>query len=379
MVTGSKELIRDINSTLVLECVLKSEKISRADIAKELGLTKATVSAIVYDLIDKGLLKEIGSGDAPSGRKPILLSFAAEEGIIISIDLGVEVISCARTDLLGNEMKLIQKETPKDPEEILKAICELIDTQMAGAKQCIHGLAGIAVGIHGSVKENNITFAPYYDLAGFDLAGKLTERYKVNVVLENEANLSALGEGTFSYDYPLLANISVHAGIGLGLLNNKQIYEGGNGGAGEIGHTIIEIGGRPCPCGNFGCLEQYVSERVLFSEFARAKGKRSVTADEFFDAYVAKDPHAIMITKVFVKYMAVCVNNVINSFNPDVVVINSAFVANIPWVIDKIEEKLSSKVSSYKKIVSSSLQDASILLGGVCLASCKFTGVSRLK
>ncbi|MBP5305806.1 MAG: winged helix-turn-helix transcriptional regulator, partial [Lachnospiraceae bacterium] len=89
MVTGSKELIRDINSTLVLECVLKNKRISRADIAKELGLTKATVSTIAYDLMDKGFLKEVGNANTSAGRKPILLQFDAAAGYIISIDLGV--------------------------------------------------------------------------------------------------------------------------------------------------------------------------------------------------------------------------------------------------------------------------------------------------
>ncbi|MBP5304845.1 MAG: ROK family transcriptional regulator [Lachnospiraceae bacterium] len=379
MVTGSKELIRDINSTLVLECVLKNEKISRADIAKELGLTKATVSTIAYDLIDKGFLKEVGNANTTAGRKPILLQFDAAAGYIISIDLGVEEISCAISDLLGGGIKILQKKTPKKGKDIYKALCTLIDEQIKSAPKCPHGLAGIAIGVHGAVKDNKVTFAPYYDIKDIDFAGDLNEKYGAKVVIENEANLSALGEGTFTYDYPLLANISVHTGLGLGILDGNRIYEGAGGGAGEIGHTIVEIDGRECPCGNHGCLEQYVSERVLFSQYAAKKGKDSITSDEFFEDYIAKDKDAIATVETFTKYMAVCVNNVLNAFNPDVVVINSTFVANIPSLIEKIEKRLSCKICKYDKIVSSSLQDASILLGGVCLATCAHAGVSKLK
>ena len=80
MVTGSKELIRDINSTLVLETIIRQEPISRASIAKELGLTKATVSAIVQTLLDRGLVWEIGSDDTSYGRKPILLQYCEDAG-----------------------------------------------------------------------------------------------------------------------------------------------------------------------------------------------------------------------------------------------------------------------------------------------------------
>ena len=93
MVTGSKELIRDINTNLVLETIINKSAISRAAIAKYLGLTKATISAIVQELINKKLVIEIGSDDTNLGRKPILLSLNKKAGYVICIDIGVDTIS----------------------------------------------------------------------------------------------------------------------------------------------------------------------------------------------------------------------------------------------------------------------------------------------
>ena len=90
MRTGSKELIRDINSHLILEIILREGKISRAALSKQSGLTKATVSAIVLELIEKNLVIEVGSDDTSMGRKPILLTFNASCGHVLSIDLNAD-------------------------------------------------------------------------------------------------------------------------------------------------------------------------------------------------------------------------------------------------------------------------------------------------
>lgn len=378
MVTGSKELIRDINRTLVLETIIRKAPISRAAVAKELGLTKATVSAIVQALLDDGLVWEVGSEDTSFGRKPILLQFQEDAGYAVSVDVGVETLSAIRTNLIGKKSKLLQHATPAEPEEMLREIVALIRQLMQDQPESRYGLVGVTLGIHGAVKDNAITFAPYYPLTGWDMAGRLEAELGVPVFLENEANLSVLGEDSFIYDYPVLANISVHTGVGLGLMVGDDLYTGFNGNAGEIGHTIVEVDGRPCPCGNRGCLEQYVSERVLLREFAERKGLPSADMDTFFDYYRAKDPDAKAILDQFVRYMSVCVNNVLNSFNPDIVIINSLFVVNSPGLIRRIEESLHSRVNHYVEIVPSGLQDASILLGGISVAVRNFLGVNHL-
>ncbi len=378
MITGSKELIRDINSTLVLETIINSKPISRAAISKKLGLTKATISAIVQELINKNLVIEIGSDDTELGRKPILLSFNKKAGYVISIDIGVDTISALLTDLQGEDCSLKQIKTPGSSKNIVSILSQLIETMKPLNSGSPYGLTGISLGIHGVVYDNKVSFAPYYDLADIDLAGQLEQLFHTPIFLENEANLSVLGEKTFVYDYPNIANISVHSGIGLGLLIHNTLYTGYNGRAGEFGHTIVEVDGRECPCGNHGCLEQYVSERALLTEFALKKGLENVDFEILASMYQTGDKDAIEIIEKFIKYMSVCINNVLNAYNPDMVIINSSFTIFFPGLIKLVEQSLSSRMNSVTHIVPSALQDSSILLGGISVVIKSFLGISTL-
>lgn len=378
MVTGSKELIRDINMNLVLETIINHTAISRAAIAKHLGLTKATISAIVQELINKKLVIEIGSDDTNLGRKPILLSLHKKAGYVICIDIGVDTISALITDLFGEDCSLKQIKTPKSTANIIQVLINLIES-MKLPDNSTYGLVGVTLGIHGVIANNLVSFAPYYNLSGIDLAKELEQHFNTPVYLENEANLSVIGEMTFQYDYANIANISVHSGIGLGIIINHQLYTGYNGRAGEFGHTIIEIDGRQCPCGNKGCLEQYVSERTLMQEYAKMKGLEEESFEHFRKMYEENDPDAHIIMERFIKYMSVCVSNILNAYNPDIVIINSSFTIYFPHVTNQIEEALKSKMNSYQRIVPSVLQDTSILLGGICLAIKGFLGITTLK
>ncbi|MGN6714828.1 ROK family protein [Anaerocolumna jejuensis] len=378
MITGSKELIRDINSTLVLETIINQGPISRANISKILGLTKATISAIVADLINNNLVEEIGCDNTDFGRKPILLSFQRKAGYMVSVDLGVDTISVMLTDLQGENCRLKQIKTPKSNDGILEALIRVIDSSKPEKDSTPYGLVGISLGIHGVVHDNMVSFAPYYNLQNYDLAGRLNEYFHTPIYLENEANLSVLGEKTFMHDYPNIAYISVHSGIGLGILINNELYTGYNGRAGEFGHTIIEIDGRECPCGNHGCLEQYVSERALLKEFAVKKGKENITFDSLIASYEAGDGDAIQIIELFVKLMGICINNVLNAYNPDIIIINSSFTIFIPELTKRIEASLNSRMNSFIRIESSALQDSSILLGGICIVIKNFLGINTL-
>ena len=374
MVTGSNELIRGINSHLVLEKILNEGPISRASIAASLGLTKATVSAIVSNLIEENLIREIGSDCSALGRKPILLEFCRQNGYIISVDLGVNTIVTFTSDLKGNDSELKQYKNHYKREEIIAGLLRILKRTINSLPETIFGVATICIGIHGTVHENEITFAPYYDYAGLPIASTLSKELNIPVILENEANLSVIGEKCYCINAQNIIGISVHSGIGVGIIIDGKLYTGRNGNAGEFGHTIVEAHGRTCPCGNQGCLEQYASERAILNDYARALGLKNVSIDKLIEDYNSGDEIAVSMINRFVKYIAVGINNLINTFNPEVVIINSGFTIYIPDLIERIEAELKNRMN-YCKIMSYSLQDASILLGGVCSCVNSFLGV----
>jgi hypothetical protein len=183
MVTGSKELIRDINTNLVLETIINHNTISRASIAKHLGLTKATISAIVQELINKKLVIEIGSDDTSLGRKPILLSLHKKAGYVICLDIGVDTTSALVSDLAGEDCSLKQIKTPRNTANMVNVLIDLIES-MKLPKDAPYGLVGITLGIHGVITNNQVSFAPYYNLNGINLAEGLSSIFMLPYILK---------------------------------------------------------------------------------------------------------------------------------------------------------------------------------------------------
>ena len=378
MRTGSKELIRDINSHLILEIILREGRISRAALAKKSGLTKATVSAIVLELMQKKLVIEVGSDDTSMGRKPILLTFNASCGHVLSIDLNVDVIAAMTSNLLGENCRLKQYPNTADRGSIIPLLGSIIREMTAPLEPSPCGVVGICLGIHGMVWKNEVLFTPYTSYADLPFREKLEEEFHIPVFLDNEANLSVLGEHAFYYHVPNLIGVSVHSGVGGGVIIDNTLYTGANGSAGEFGHTIIEPGGRPCPCGNLGCLEQYASERAILRQYAERMQLERADIDSFVAACGRQEPAALSLLDDFVRYMAVGINNLLNTFNPDIIVINSSFTIYFPEVVHRIQDSLKNRMRSYCRLVPSGLQDTSILLGAACVCIRNFLGVSHL-
>lgn len=377
MQTGSKELIRDINSHLILEAIINDGPISRAGISKQLGLTKATVSSIVQGLLDAALVTEVGNAHTEKGRKPILLKLNSQAGYALAVDIETDGITVLSADLSGSNCRLKQYPYRAFDEGFFPFLADTLRNTMDSLPPSRYGVVGICLGVHGVSHENQVVFTPYYSL-DTHLAQRLEEHFSLPVYLHNEANLAVLGERTFSFNYTNMINISVHSGVGMGILINDRLYTGSDGFAGEMGHTIVEPDGRPCPCGNHGCLEQYVSERALLLELSERKG-RKVSLDEFISLYHEKDEDAAFILKTFLKYMSIGLNNILNTLNPDLIVINSSFTSYLPGIAEMLEDSLNNLMGRRLKIRPSHLQDTAILLGGVCMVLKKFLGVENLR
>lgn len=380
MDTGNKTMIRDMNTNFILKTIIEKENISRAEIAKLSGLTKATVSAIVKLLIERRLVEETGSGASEKGRKPIMLKFCPDSGYTLSFDIGLTNISVLAANLAGQTVRYASYATPDSREHLIPLLCEITEQMTACLPASFYGLVGICLGIHGIVHENRILFAPYYPYASLDMVSPLKERFGVPVYIENEANLSVLGEQCYCFDCDNIIDISIHSGIGLGIILNGRLYSGIHGYAGEFGHSTIELNGRPCPCGNRGCFEQYASEQAILKDFMQLK-KMSVLPDirSFLESFRAGDSDAKTVMDAFTDYIAVGINNILNTLNPEIIVINSSFTAAFPELSDIILKKLPERIRPLCSLKASSLNSRSVLLGGACLSMKNFLGLETLR
>jgi len=366
-------VIRERNEKLVLKTIIRRDSISRADIAKETLLNKATVSSIVADLLDRNLLTELGEGQSSGGRKPILVRFNHQAGIVLSVDLRPDRMIFLFTYLNGEP--LMEERLPKikmTNETIQEALLGIVGTHSGNLPITPYHLVGITLAIHGIINQGALVFSPFYELDTLKLKEELEERLAVPVHIENEANLGALGEQEFSTPSSNLISVNIKYGIGAGIILNNELFRGANGFAGEVGHMIAVPGGRPCPCGNHGCLEQYASEYMTLNAYlpGGAATEREIRK-KFLADFEAGAPQAIQAVEEFATYLAIGLNNLMTSFNPSVIVLNSRLFEN-PGILRLIKSKLTYRLNGRTMIKSSTLHEKATLLGGTKVACDQF-------
>ncbi len=377
-----KYIIRQQNEATVLEEIIQFSPISRAAVSQKTGLNKATVSDITRKLIEDKLISEIGSGESSTsgGRKPIMLTFNKYVGTVLSLDLGYDYAASSLSYLDG---ELIFGEKQKNlfinKENVLTVIHDIIKNYQAYPNQGEFGIVGITIAIHGIVEENQIIFTPYYDLDQMELYTELTKLYPYPIFLENEANLTAIAESTFSSQYDQLVSLSIHSGIGAGIIINGKLYKGRRGRAGEIGHSTLIPHGKKCPCGNEGCLEQYASENAILKKYQQLTGESLVSPDFLAQKYSENQPEAGTVIAEMTDYLTIGVNNVITNFAPEIVYLNSPIIRRIPEIAENIAIGLTSSFNRHVIIVSSSLGSKASLYGAASVSIKNFLNIKNLK
>ncbi|MBJ6362826.1 ROK family protein [Paenibacillus sp. GCM10012307] len=375
--TGDTAFIKQMNTAVVLEAVMKQAPLSRAAISERTGLNKATVSNLVQDLIDRDLVVEIGTGQSSGGRRPVMLLFNSKAGYALGIDLGVNYIRGVLTDLSGeivNEAEISLEATELD--YVLERLYACTGQLLASAPESPYGVIGIGMGVPGIVNDTgSILFAPNLEWTQVKLGDLLEERFGLPVFIDNEANAGAKGEQRFGAGRGIANQIyvSVGIGIGTGIILNKELYQGASGFSGELGHLSIDLEGMPCRCGNNGCWELYASENALLGQ-ARKLGFGSLSsllhaADEGHDA-------AIKLFHNIGYYLGVGVANIINVFNPEVVLIGNRMSRARRWIEAALLETVGSRTLSYHysnmRILFAELGEHSAVRGAAYFAISEF-------
>lgn len=377
MTSTDPNKIREMNEKLVKEVIIKFGSISRADISREIGLNKASVSAIISNLLEKNIVKEIGSGDSISGRKPILIALNEDLGTTLSFDIRKNSICSSALNMNGN---IILEKDIHDIKINSSSIFEHISNIILFYKKEIptttYGIVGISIGIHGIVIGEEVRFSPFYDLDKVNLKMLIEKTFQIPTVVENEANLSVLGEKLRSDDNENLVNINVRDGIGAGIINNHKLFRGQGHYAGEIGHMVVNFNGKKCVCGNKGCIEQYASETNLLASYSKKSGKDKVSFSSFKEDYFNDLPHTQKIIDDFIHYISIIINNLSLSIAPEVILINSKFTSEIDGVIEKIQNNINCKTLKNIELRKSTLGNKAIIYGGFLLCRNKFLQIN---
>lgn len=331
-ITWNQQVVKKNNKALVLQLIMEKEPISRADIAQVSGLNKATVSSLVNELLAADLVYESGPGESSGGRRPVILHFNKVAGYSIGIDIGVNYVLCVLTDLKGNIIIEKNQTVHKTSYAItIEVVKEMIHSLIAEMPSSRYGIIGIGVGVPGIVNiEGNVLLAPNLGWKNIQIKKDLEDLFHVPVIIENEANAGAFGEQQFGIgqDYQNIIYISAGIGIGVGIILNKELYQGKNGFSGEMGHMIIDINGKPCNCGSRGCWEAYASEQALLEK----AGENSNSLENLIQLANRADINAQSLFTEIGAYLGYGINNIINTFNPDQVIIGNRLSLAKEWI-----------------------------------------------
>lgn len=381
MITGDASYIKKINRSLIIKEIVKEGMISRADLSKVTALTRATISAQVADLLEEDLIVETQLEHYSVGRKPIMLSLNRHAGYALGIDLDYGKISFALSDLLGCPVtsSILEIDTT-DYSKILHLVIEEIKKFKAKYTDSTYGIVGIVIGIHGLVaKDETVHFVPRLGWEDVHLKNDLEKEIGVVVHIENNANLSAFAERVFfHHQTDNLVCTTFYSGIGMGMMMNNDFFRGHDGFAGEVGHMIVVPDGKSCTCGNKGCWEKYSSESSLIKHLSETRQIKDVTYEHIQKWLDEGDTEVQKLMEQFIYYLSIGLNNMINMYNPDVLVLDSEFLRMYPDAIDRIKENMHSSISHYRELYISFIGKKSTVLGACALAIKQFLEVPIL-
>jgi predicted NBD/HSP70 family sugar kinase len=325
---ATHQLTKQHNRDLVLMTIFNHDIISRADIARATNLTRTTVSDIVTVLLNEGLVKEVGFGSSQGGKSPILLSIAADSRFLVGLSLGKEKFIGAVVNLRG-EIKDIVEFPVEDSngEQALQLVYQILDQLIKKRKKSI---AGIGVGTPGLIntREGIVLTSVNLDWQDLPLAQLIQKRYGLHVSILNDSQATAIGEYIYGGDHKEHKNmivVNVKHGIGAGILINGRLFQGDGGGAGEIGHVVVEKNGALCRCGKHGCLEtiasvsavtQRVQTRVREgAKTSLPKNSHAITLDTIEAAFKSGDSLTRQVVLNAGHYLGISLANLIGTLN----------------------------------------------------------------
>jgi len=307
--------------------------------------------------------------------------------LVLAADLGGTNLRVAAVDGDGQVLHHVRERTPHDPDPmtIVYAIADLAEkcrSEVAGGES-IRAI-GVAVPAAMDVTQGLVHYAPNLPmLNGMHMAAELERVVGLHVVLENDATSAAIGEHWLgaSRDAQVSICVTLGTGVGGGLIINGQPHRGPDGTAGEIGHICLEPDGHPCGCGSWGCLEQYASatavqrlakEALATSTTSVLKDSPALTAQDVYQAAVAGDEAAICVFRKMGSYLGLALAGLINTLNPETIVIGGGMSAAWDVFIEYTREQISKRAfhepAVRVKLVRAELGDDAGILGVARLA-----------
>lgn len=346
MVLGGSNILHvKNNNRQAILLQLLNESLSRVELAKRLNISSMTVTNLSNELLSEGLIEqavEANNGRRPVGRPRQTLRLRRDAVYAVGVHIGVGYLRVGFVDLTGKvlEVRRSRFDTTVPPGALFSKIYTEIKSLEQAYPAAAAKLIGIGVGSPGLVdSERGICLtAPSLNWHRINLVEPLEERLNLPVVIENNVRAMALGEAYFGAGQGAdsLAFVYGRIGIGAGFVMQRQLFRGIRAGAGEIGHTVIELNsGTPCRCGQTGCLETLITQPVLENQLARQSGEFPFLKDPLLDDEARFEKilqhgrsghptvHGLLMENG--RFLSTALINLVNTLNPERIVLGGMF------------------------------------------------------
>lgn len=377
------------NRATVLQYLKRNGVCSRAELAKETGLTQASISKIISSLIDCDIVQEIGPISGELGRRSKGIVLNAGKYKVIGVKISRRSFSVGIFDIGGNDYgtstESIEPGTPV--QESIAKIRMTIENRVDSTPDIM--AVGVAVPGPYLKKEGRIAMmsetSGWEDISLYDAFSKIRE---LPVFIEHDANSAAIAEWWFGKQKcgeGVMVYLLADEGIGAGIVVDGRIFTGAQGIAGEIGHISLDVHGTRCACGNYGCLETFCSSlafvrdtKALLLEHPKSVLNRyyRLTADDIFDAAREGDELAVSMVRRAGRYLGYGVVTLINVCDPSTIVIGNVMSHGGQLLLEEIKavakERVLPDVYENLSIRLSEFRIDPILYGAAALATDRF-------
>ncbi len=374
--------VRRANLGVVLRHVASAGSRSRAQIAAGTGLTRGTVSSLVTELIELGLLRETGRTTSPGGvGRPGLALELADVVVGVGLEVNVDYVAVSVEDLTGAvryQRRAYRDNRGSAPGPVLDRLAGTARAAVdAAAREGLRPI-GVSVAVPGLVEEasGTVVFAPNLGWENLRVGAELESRLDLPVHVENESNLAALAEHWAGAAMGIDDFVCVfgEVGVGGGVVLGGRLFRGSHGYGGEFGHVSVDPDGQPCACGSRGCVETLVGQESI----ARAAGippvpgrARSLTA-ELVRRAEGGAPDVLCALSDAGQWLGIALASTFNVLDLRAVVLGGCFGPLSPWLVDDVrrtleERSLAARSGSFD-VLPSAFGDGAAVRGAAALS-----------
>lgn len=348
------------NERQILQHIINISGLSKANLAELTQLNKSTITYIVQKLIDRNLVL-VKKGVNTKGRNGSYLYFNNDLEHVLFFERSYNKLK-VKVSNLGGELFY------QDVYEINANFVDILDTTLAKMHKLYPNISSSIFAVHGRIDEyeNKVT-SPFFEV---DLVPvyEVFNQYNIKLHIENEAKVHALGIKRHTNDN-VIVNIQIMEGVGSGIIIKDQLFNGSNGMAGELAHTIAVPGGKVCKCGNKGCFELYVNDQSTLSKIHKLDS--SITTIKDVDLITNLDSDQLIgILEPEIELIANLINNLYVTINPNEINITSRIYSRIDNFESAIAKSINFRNTKHTEINIFDY-DQNTNLRGFCNLYCK--------